>query len=98
MVQPDAGGEIDWKKVAGSTLSCAPMPKRANSIRAGAARRSLKWWIGAEMRYAGQGHNVSVNLPWRTVNAAMAPALIAANSSAATASSTATSCRALRRR
>ena len=28
------------------------------------------------MRYAGQGHNVSVTLPWRAVNAAMSPALI----------------------
>ena len=28
------------------------------------------------MRYAGQGHNVSVMLPWRKVSAAMAPALI----------------------
>ena len=30
------------------------------------------------MRYAGQGHNVSVSLSWRTVGAAMAPALLKA--------------------
>jgi N-methylhydantoinase A len=28
------------------------------------------------MRYAGQGHNVPVSLPWRTVTAAMEPALL----------------------
>ncbi len=28
------------------------------------------------MRYAGQGHNVSVSLPWRKVSGALAPALV----------------------
>ena len=28
------------------------------------------------MRYAGQGHNVSVNLPWRKINTGMAPSLL----------------------
>ncbi len=43
---------------------------------AGAETVKLQWWIGAEMRYAGQGHNVSVNLSWRKVNAAIAPVLL----------------------
>jgi N-methylhydantoinase A len=43
---------------------------------AGAASVRLDWWLGAEMRYAGQGHNVSVSLPWRKVTAATRPALL----------------------
>jgi N-methylhydantoinase A len=66
---------INWKKVAGVYADLrADAEQELDS--AGARDATLKWWIGAEMRYAGQGHNVSVNLPWRPVNAAMAPALI----------------------
>ena len=39
--------------------------KRARIGRGAVESAALKWWIGAEMRYAGQGHNVSVSLPWR---------------------------------
>lgn len=42
---------------------------------AGAGEAALQWWIGAEMRYVGQGHNVSVSLPWHRVSPATAPAL-----------------------
>ena len=72
---PTLVAAIDWKKVAGVYADLrADAEKELDS--AGARDANLKWWIGAEMRYAGQGHNVSVNLPWRKVNAAMAPALI----------------------
>ncbi|MDB5809865.1 MAG: hydantoinase/oxoprolinase family protein [Betaproteobacteria bacterium] len=72
---PTLVSNIDWKKVA---AAYATMRADAESEldSAGARDASLKWWIGAEMRYAGQGHNVSVMLPWRAVNAAMSPALI----------------------
>ncbi|HYK14445.1 MAG TPA: hydantoinase/oxoprolinase family protein, partial [Burkholderiales bacterium] len=66
---------INWKKVAGVYADLRADAERELDS-AGARDATLKWWIGAEMRYAGQGHNVSVNLPWRPVNAEMAPALI----------------------
>jgi N-methylhydantoinase A len=72
---PTLVSAIDWKKVAGVYAGLRADAERELDS-AGARDATLKWWIGAEMRYAGQGHNVSVNLPWRPVNAAMAPALI----------------------
>ncbi len=72
---PTLVAAIDWKKVAGVYAELrADAETELDSANARDA--SLKWWIGAEMRYAGQGHNVSVTLPWRAVNAAMSPALI----------------------
>ena len=72
---PTLVSEIDWRKVAGVYARLrADAGEELKS--AGASAAALKWWIGAEMRYAGQGHNVSVMLPWRKVSAAMAPALI----------------------
>ena len=44
--------------------------KRARNGRGAGKSAALQWWIGAEMRYAGQGHNVSVSLPWRRITAA----------------------------
>ena len=67
--------DIDWVRVA--RVYCE---LRADAERelasAGAASAGLQWRIGAEMRYAGQGHNVSVSLPWRKVTAAMETALL----------------------
>ena len=72
---PTLVSAIDWSNVADVyTDMRADAGRELDS--AGARDLALKWWIGAEMRYAGQGHNVSVTLPWRRVNAAMAPALI----------------------
>ena len=66
---------IDWRKVA-DVYAELRADAESELSSAGARDAALKWWIGAEMRYAGQGHNVSVALPWRKINAAMAPALI----------------------
>lgn len=67
--------DTDWSRVA---KAYAEMRADAEGEleSAGAATVKLQWWLGAEMRYAGQGHNVSVNVPWRKVNAAIAPALL----------------------
>jgi len=43
---------------------------------AGARDGGLKWWIGAEMRYAGQGHNVSVTLPWHEIGKSSASRVV----------------------
>jgi N-methylhydantoinase A len=67
--------EIDWTKT-----SRAFSEMRSDADRelkeAGARAGALRWWIGAEMRYAGQGHNVSVTLPWRKVSPALAATLV----------------------
>jgi N-methylhydantoinase A len=73
---PALVAEIDWKKVASVFADM-----RADADRelksAGARSEVLTWSIGAEMRYAGQGHNVTVTLPWRKVSKTVAPALVA---------------------
>jgi N-methylhydantoinase A len=67
--------DIDWGRVAKVYGGLrAEAEDELKSADADLAR--LHWWIGAEMRYAGQGHNVSVSLPWRRVSAAMSPALL----------------------
>jgi N-methylhydantoinase A len=68
--------DIDWGRVAKAYAGLrADAEDELNSAGADTAR--LQWWIGAEMRYAGQGHNVSVGLPWRKVSVATAPTLLA---------------------
>lgn len=68
--------ELDWRR-----LSRMYGELRADAERelksAGAQSAGLQWWLGAEMRYAGQGHNVSVSLPWRKVTAALEKPLLA---------------------
>ena len=69
--------DIAWARVAQSYGELRA-DAEAELKTAGANLASIKWYIGAEMRYAGQGHNVSVSLPWRKVSSAMAPALLKA--------------------
>ena len=71
---PSLVKDIDWKRVARVYDELrADAEKELKS--AGAATVALKWWIGAEMRYAGQGHNVSVTLPWHAIGKSSAAAL-----------------------
>jgi N-methylhydantoinase A len=69
--------DTDWARVA---KAYAELQAGAESelATAGSAGKSaaLQWWIGAEMRYAGQGHNVSVSLPWRRITPALESALL----------------------
>jgi N-methylhydantoinase A len=67
--------DIAWARVA-QTYGELREDAEAELKSAGANLASIKWYIGAEMRYAGQGHNVSVSLPWRKVGSTMAPALL----------------------
>jgi N-methylhydantoinase A len=60
--------EIDWKRVA-KVYRELRQDAESELASAGAREVALKWWIGAEMRYAGQGHNVSVTLPWHSIGA-----------------------------
>ena len=71
--------DIDWGRVAQAYAELrADAEEELATARVGAADKSaaLQWWIGAEMRYAGQGHNVSVSLPWRNVAPALEGALL----------------------
>jgi len=72
--------DIDWNRVAkvyvGLRVDAEGELKSAGVKSAGASAVKLQWWIGAEMRYAGQGHNVSVSLPWRNITTGMAKDLL----------------------
>src|SRR6185436_11179667 len=74
--------EIDWTRVAKVYAELrADAESELEIARAGTAGKAhggaaLQWWIGAEMRYAGQGHNVSVSLPWRGISAALEKSLL----------------------
>jgi N-methylhydantoinase A len=71
--------EIDWARVAVAYADMrADAEAELESARAGASagRAALQWWIGAEMRYAGQGHNVSISLPWRRITRALERAVL----------------------
>ncbi len=66
--------DIDWGRVARTYAQLrADAEEELQAARAGPRRKgaAIQWWLGAEMRYAGQGHNVSVSLPWRKVTAAL---------------------------
>jgi len=67
--------DIDWGRVA-KVYEELRADAQEELASAGAAAVGLQWWIGAEMRYAGQGHNVSVSLPWCKVTAATERALL----------------------
>jgi N-methylhydantoinase A len=75
--QPCLLKDIDWKQVA-KAYEGMRSDAESELKSAGANLKSIKWFIGAEMRYAGQGHNVSVSLPWRMVGATLSPVLLKA--------------------
>jgi N-methylhydantoinase A len=71
--------DVPWHRVAKAYAELrADAEAELKSARAGsdAKQAALQWWIGAEMRYAGQGHNVSVSLPWRKITPALEKALL----------------------
>ncbi len=69
--------DIDWKQVA-RVYDELRSDAQHELDSAGARDVAIKWWIGAEMRYAGQGHNVAVTLPWQKIGKATEAALIKA--------------------
>jgi N-methylhydantoinase A len=71
--------DVDWGRVATTYAKLrADAQNELDSARAGANSRrvALNWWIGTDMRYSGQGHNVSISLPWRKVTSAMEAAML----------------------
>ena len=63
--------------VAGDLVRAAGRHAEAELASAGAADADIKWYLGAEMRYAGQGHNVAVTLPWMRIGKATVAPLLA---------------------
>ena len=68
--------DIDWSRVA-KVYSELRANAEAELASAGAADADIKWYLGAEMRYAGQGHNVAVTLPWMRIGKATEKPLLA---------------------
>ena len=66
--------DIDWKRLA-KVYDELRADAGRELASAGARNEARKWWIGAEMRYAGQGHNVSVTLPWHKIGQSSAAML-----------------------
>jgi N-methylhydantoinase A len=57
---------VDWSRLAKVYADLRADAER-ELASAGARDSSITWWIGADMRYAGQGHNVAVTLPWQRI-------------------------------
>ena len=69
--------DIDWIRIAKVYAGLrADADAELKSAGADVNDTPLHWFLGAEMRYAGQGHNVSVRLPWRQITPAMEKALL----------------------
>jgi len=68
--------DVAWARV-GKVYDEMRADAEAELASAGAGGVALQWWIGAEMRYAGQGHNVAINLPWRKLTPAAEMAVLA---------------------
>ena len=75
--QPCLVKALDWGRIA-KVYKGLRADAEMELKTAGANLTAIHWQIGAEMRYAGQGHNVPVTLPWRKVDATMSPALLKA--------------------
>ncbi|MPZ44684.1 MAG: hydantoinase/oxoprolinase family protein [Betaproteobacteria bacterium] len=67
--------DIDWSRVS-KVYSELRADAERELASAGAADTGIKWYIGTEMRYAGQGHNVSVTLPWMRIDRSTAAPLV----------------------
>ena len=67
--------DIDWSRLAKVYAELRADAER-ELASAGAVDAGIKWYIGAEMRYAGQGHNVSVTLPWMRIDRSTAAPLV----------------------
>ncbi len=72
---PSLVKDIDWNRVA-KVYDELRADAGQELQSAGAGDVPIKWWIGAEMRYAGQGHNVSVSLAWQPITRSTAGALL----------------------
>src|SRR3546814_16215642 len=61
--QPALLDEIDWDQV-NTRLRGLRQEAAAELASADVAQEAVQWSVGVEMRYYGQGDNVSIILPW----------------------------------
>ena len=66
--------EIDWREVA-RELERMHAEAARELGSAGARADPIGWALNVEMRYVGQGHNVTAAVPYRKVTGALGPAL-----------------------
>jgi N-methylhydantoinase A len=72
---PQLLADVDWKQVAENLVSL----RRQGEIElAAAGATTVEWFIGAEMRYYGQGAEFPVSLPYEEVSVATGKALLTA--------------------
>ena len=69
--------ETDWNASAKVMLALRD-DAQAELDSAGVPAAGIVWTIGAQMRYLGQGHSVPVSIPYRRLDPAAAPAVLAA--------------------
>lgn len=72
---PQLLADVDWSQVADNLTSL----RRESEVELTAAgATTVEWFIGAEMRYYGQGAEIPVSIPYEEVGAATAKKLLAA--------------------
>jgi N-methylhydantoinase A len=69
---PQLLGEVDF---AGLAAQLAALRGQSQAELDAAGASTVDWFVGAEMRYAGQGAEVAITLPFDAVNAASAASL-----------------------
>jgi len=62
---------VDWAGVA-DMFARLRADADAELALTGVSASTIEWSIGANVRYAGQGHSVAIALPWRPVDAGLA--------------------------
>ncbi|MBC7779035.1 MAG: hydantoinase/oxoprolinase family protein, partial [Proteobacteria bacterium] len=64
--------ETDWAS-AGKVMHALRIEAQAELDSAEVPATGIVWSIGAQMRYLGQGHSVPVSIPYRRLDASVAP-------------------------
>jgi len=75
--RPCAVADIDWTEAA-RVLDAMHADAAQELASAGASGRRIDWYLNVEMRYVGQGHNVTATLPWRRLSKALGAELVKA--------------------
>ncbi len=75
--KPQGLGAIDWLEIA-ATLSELKGDAESELKSSLTIPADVAWQIAVEMRYVGQGANLTVDFPWRSIDAAFAAELEAA--------------------
>src|ERR1043166_315243 len=75
--KPCVLADVDWREAA-RELGAMHADAARELSSAGAQGRPINWYLNVEMRYVGQGHNVTATVPYRAVNKSLGAALVKA--------------------